>query len=92
MFISREAINKYVTDVLKEPGTDKFSSKRNIIALSFALLTIAFFANLFFAYHLDANILEALMALITIGMGTTIPEKFSKFFPGNKVETPEVGQ
>lgn len=53
------------------------SSRRVVTFLAFVFCSIAFFANLFFAKQIDANIFEGMMYIAIVGLGTTVAEKFS---------------
>lgn len=53
------------------------SSKRVVTFLAFIFCSIAFFANLFFGYKIDANIFDGMMYIAIAGLGVTASEKFA---------------
>lgn len=53
------------------------SSRRVITFLAFVFCSIAFFANLFWGKHIDANMFEGMMYIAIAGLGVTVAEKFS---------------
>ena len=60
-------------------GTDEgISSKRAVTLLAFILCAIAFVANLFFNFTIDAAIFEGMMYIAIAGLGFTASEKFTK--------------
>lgn len=60
-------------------GVDgEFSSKRLITLLSFILFMVTWAVDLFTDLALSENIVDSLVWLISVGMGTVVAEKFSK--------------
>jgi len=57
---------------------ESVSSKRVITLVAFLLCCIAFFANLFFGYKMDAFIYETMAYIVLGGFGITGLEKFAK--------------
>jgi hypothetical protein len=54
------------------------SSKRFITLIAFALLAIAFMANIFAEIPLQEFVFDGMMYLVCVGLGVTCAEKFSK--------------
>jgi len=52
------------------------SSKRFITLIAFALLAIAFMANIFFEIPLQEFVFNGMMYLVCVGLGVTAAEKF----------------
>ena len=60
-------------------GTDEgISSKRAVTLLAFLLCSVAFVANLFWDYTIDAAIFEGMMYIAIAGLGFTASERFTK--------------
>lgn len=53
------------------------SSKRFITLIAFALLAIAFTANIFFEIPLQEFVFNGMMYLVCVGLGVTVAEKFT---------------
>ena len=66
----------YIKGILADSNGSP-SSKR-VIAVGFALLiAVGYIANLFYGYHIDDNILDAVMMVVIAGLGFTGVEKFA---------------
>lgn len=53
------------------------SSKRVVTFLAFILCCVAFIANLFWNYKIDAVLFEGMMYIVMVGLGVTASEKFA---------------
>jgi hypothetical protein len=53
------------------------SSKRVITFLFALLMAVAFVANLFYGYNVDAKLLDSVMYIVIAGFGFTGVEKFA---------------
>ena len=53
------------------------SSKRVITFLFSLLMAVAFIANLFYGYNIDAKLLDSVMYIVIAGFGFTGIEKFA---------------
>jgi hypothetical protein len=62
--------------MLNDSHDDSISSKRVIAFASFVLCAIAFVANLFWNYKVDAFMFDAMIYLSMVGIGATAVEKF----------------
>jgi hypothetical protein len=67
----------FIDSMLEDSVDGGVSSKRVITFLAFIFCTIAFFANLFFNYTIDANIFDGMMYIAIAGLGVTASEKFA---------------
>lgn len=63
--------------MLKDTHDNTVSSKRVIAFASFLLCAIAFVANLFWSYKVDAFMFDAMIYLAMVGIGATAVEKFT---------------
>lgn len=70
--------------MLKDTHDSTISSKRVIALLAFLLCAVAFVANLFWGYKVDAFMFDAMIYLAMVGIGATAVEKFT---PHRSVET-----
>lgn len=64
--------------------SESVSSKRVITFIAFILCVVAFLANLFFDYKMDAFIYETMAYIVLGGFGITGLEKFAKKEPEPK--------
>jgi hypothetical protein len=64
--------------MLTDGADDGISSKRVVTLLAFILCAIAFVANLFWNYTIDASIFDGMMYIAIAGLGFTASEKFTK--------------
>ena len=59
-------------------GTNgSLSSKRVITIICTILMMVGFIGNMFFGYHIDSNIYNAIMYVVVVGVGFTGIEKFA---------------
>ncbi len=63
-------------NMLRDSHDDSVSSKRVISFAAFVLCAIAFVANLFWNYKVDAFMFDAMIYLAMVGIGATAVEKF----------------
>ena len=63
-------------NMLKDSHDDTVSSKRVIAFAAFVLCAVAFVANLFWGYKVDAFMFDAMIYLAMVGIGATAVEKF----------------
>jgi hypothetical protein len=73
-------ILKKAVDYLKGILADSHGSpsSKRVISVVFALLIgIGYVANLFWGYHVDDNLLDAVMMIVIAGLGFTGVEKFA---------------
>ncbi len=80
-------ILKRIMDYIKGILADSHGapSSKRVISVGFALLiAVGYVANLFWGYHLDDNILNAVMMIVVAGLGFTGVEKFAP-----KMTTPQ---
>jgi hypothetical protein len=62
--------------MLKDSHDESISSKRVIAFAAFVLCAVAFVANLFWNYKVDAFMFDAMIYLAMVGIGATAVEKF----------------
>jgi multisubunit Na+/H+ antiporter MnhF subunit len=62
--------------MLKDSHDESLSSKRVIAFAAFLLCAVAFVANLFWDYRVDAFMFDAMIYLAMVGIGATAVEKF----------------
>lgn len=62
--------------MLRDSHDDSVSSKRVIAFAAFVLCAVAFMANLFWSYKVDAFMFDAMIYLAMVGIGATAVEKF----------------
>jgi hypothetical protein len=62
--------------MLKDSHDDSVSSKRVIAFAAFVLCGIAFVANLFWGYKVEAFMFDSMIYLAMVGIGATAVEKF----------------
>ena len=62
--------------MLQDGHNKSVSSKRVVTLLSFILCAIGFIGNMFFNYHVDANMYNSMMYIVVAGLGFTASEKF----------------
>ncbi len=58
--------------------SESVSSKRVITLIAFVLCVVAFIANMFFGYKIDAFIYETMAWIVLGGFGATGLEKFAR--------------
>lgn len=87
-----KTILKDLRDMLTSGDNNKISSKRLITFLAFILVSISFFANLFFGKTLDVNIFEGLINIVWVGMGVVVGEHLLKTKNGEKAPKPTEGE
>lgn len=63
--------------MLNDTHNDTVSSKRVIAFAAFVLCAVAFVANLFWSYKVDAFMFDAMIYLAMVGIGATAVEKFT---------------
>lgn len=63
--------------MIADSADNSLSSKRIITLICTLMLIIAFFANVFFGYKIDNNILDAVMYIILGGLGISGLERFA---------------
>jgi multisubunit Na+/H+ antiporter MnhF subunit len=63
-------------NMLRDSHDDTVSSKRVIAFAAFVLCAVAFVANLFWNYKVDAFMFDAMIYLAMVGIGATAVEKF----------------
>jgi hypothetical protein len=63
--------------MLQDTHNDTVSSKRVIAFVAFLLCAVAFVANLFWNYKVDAFMFDAMIYLAMVGIGATAVEKFT---------------
>jgi len=63
--------------MLNDTHNDAISSKRVIAFAAFVLCAVAFVANLFWSYKVDAFMFDAMIYLAMVGIGATAVEKFT---------------
>lgn len=63
--------------MLNDTHNDSISSKRVIAFAAFVLCAVAFVANLFWSYKVDAFMFDAMIYLAMVGIGATAVEKFT---------------
>ena len=63
--------------MLQDSHNSTLSSKRVIAFMAFVLCGIAFVANLFWGYRVDAFMFDAMIYLAMVGIGATAVEKFT---------------
>lgn len=73
--------------MLQDSHDGSWSSKRIVTFLAFVLCGIAFIANLFFGYKVEAFMFESMIYLAMVGLGATASEKFASKF-GSSSSTP----
>jgi glucan phosphoethanolaminetransferase (alkaline phosphatase superfamily) len=66
----------YAKGILAD-GKGSPSSKRVITFLFALLMAVAFIANLFYGYNIDAKLLDSVMYIVIAGFGFTGIEKFA---------------
>lgn len=76
-------MRKWINEMLS--GQGEISSKRFITFLAFGLMSIAFLANLFFAYTIEQFMFESMSFIVIAGLGFTA----SEFFSGNRNPKPK---
>jgi hypothetical protein len=69
---------KWYHSMLTDGTDDGISSKRVVTLLAFVLCAIAFVANLFWGFTIDATLFEGMMYIAIAGLGVTASEKFTK--------------
>ena len=74
--------------MLQDSHDGSWSSKRVVTFVAFILCSIAFVANLFWSYKVDAFMFESMIYLVMVGLGATASEKFATRF-GNQSHTPQ---
>jgi multisubunit Na+/H+ antiporter MnhF subunit len=62
--------------MLRDSHDETVSSKRVIAFAAFVLCAVAFVANLFWSYKVDAFMFDAMIYLAMVGIGATAVEKF----------------
>jgi hypothetical protein len=72
--------------MLNDSHDESISSKRVIAFVAFLLCAVAFVANLFWNYRVEAFMFDAMIYLAMVGIGATAVEKFvpSRSNTGNK--------
>lgn len=70
--------------LLSDGSDNLLSSKRVVTLLSFILCGVAFMANVFFGYDVDANLFDSMIYLTMAGLGFTASEKFLPINKKNK--------
>lgn len=65
--------------MLRDTHNDTVSSKRVIAFAAFLLCAVAFVANLFWNYKVDAFMFDAMIYLAMVGIGATAVEKFTPY-------------
>lgn len=75
------SILSHLRGLIADGDNNSLSSKRLVTLLCTILIVIAFFANVFFGYKIDDNILDAIMYIVLGGLGFTGLERFA---PGAK--------
>jgi hypothetical protein len=72
--------------MLNDSHDESISSKRVIAFIAFLLCAVAFVANLFWNYRVEAFMFDAMIYLAMVGIGATAVEKFvpSRSNTGNK--------
>jgi hypothetical protein len=78
-------IRSFIKDTLSDLE-GHWSMKRFTVAVGMFLFVIAFFANTFFHYAIDASIMNVLTTIIVAGLAVTGAERFGKGFE-NAAET-----
>ena len=63
--------------MLQDSHNSTLSHKRVIAFLAFVLCGMAFVANLFWGYKVDAFMFDAMIYLAMVGIGATAVEKFT---------------
>ena len=69
--------------MLNDTHNDSISSKRVIAFAAFVLCAVAFVANLFWSYKVDAFMFDAMIYLAMVGIGATAVEKFTPHRSGD---------
>lgn len=69
-------IKKYIQQVLQDTN-GAYSSKRAIVFICTALMTVGFLANLFGEYTVDQFMYESVMYIVIAGLGFSGAEKFA---------------
>ena len=74
-------------DGMLQDGHDgSLSSKRVITFLAFILCGIAFIANLFWNFKIEAHMYDGMIYLTMAGLGFTVTEKFAPINKTNSLE------
>lgn len=63
--------------MIADSADNTLSSKRIVTLVCTLLIIIAFFANVFFGYKIDDNILNSIMYIVLGGLGFTGLERFA---------------
>lgn len=71
------SILSHLRGLIADGDNNSLSSKRLVTLLCTVLIIIAFFANVFFGYKIDDNILNAIMYIVLGGLGFTGLERFA---------------
>jgi hypothetical protein len=74
----KEITMKWYHSMLTDGTDEGISSKRVVTLLAFLLCAIAFIANLFWNFTIDATLFEGMMYIAIAGLGFTASEKFTK--------------
>ena len=64
--------------LVADGDNNSLSSKRIVTLICTLLVIIAFFANMFFGYKIDENIINNIVYIVMTGLGFTGLEKFAK--------------
>lgn len=78
-------MNEILKNILSSGITGNLSSKRVITVLAALTVIVAAYANIFFNYHIDNNILDALMWITISGLGFVSSEQFANMFNNKKL-------
>jgi hypothetical protein len=76
--LNKEQLMQWYHSLLTDGTDEGISSKRVVTLLAFLLCAIAFVANLFWDFTVDATIFEGMMYIAIAGLGFTASEKFTK--------------
>lgn len=71
-----KGIITYIKDVLSDNNGSP-STKRLVSFMFASLIAIAFISNLYWGYHVDANLVDSVMYVVIAGFGFTGIEKFA---------------
>jgi hypothetical protein len=80
---------KDLRHMLTSGDNDKISSKRLITFLAFIMVSVAFFANLFFDMTVDTNIFDGIIQIVWAGLGVVVGEHLLKVKNGEKNNIPQ---
>lgn len=71
------SILSHLRGLIADSADNSLSSKRVVTLICTLLIIIAFFANVFFGYKIDDNILNSIMYIVLGGLGFTGLERFA---------------